>query len=90
MVPRRRSLADLASERPAAQAAPIAPAAKSAREVVRTTVYIPAQVYDVLRAIAFDERRRVHDLLLDGLDAVLKKHGKPIIERKKAGRQKVT
>ena len=56
------------------------PAEKVARrDVVHTSVYIPTPAYEVLRQIAFTRGRkaRIHDLMLEGIDAVLKRHGHP-------------
>ena len=44
-------------------------------QIVRQTVYLPESVYDQLRTLAFEERRKMHDYLLEGLDLVFKRRG---------------
>jgi hypothetical protein len=39
------------------------------------TAYLPEPVYEQLRALAFEERRKMHDLLMEGLDMVFKQRG---------------
>jgi hypothetical protein len=38
----------------------------------------------VLRRVAFDERCKIHDLLMEGVELVLKKRGYPTIAEMKA------
>jgi hypothetical protein len=51
------------------------------------SVYLEAPVYEQLRDIAFHERTKLHPLILEGIDLVLKKRGAPSIKEltKKAG-----
>jgi hypothetical protein len=51
------------------------------------SVYLEAPVYDALRDIAHAERTKLHPLILEGIDMVLKKRGAPSIKEltKKAG-----
>ena len=51
------------------------------------SLYIEPEVYDVLRSIAFEERIKLHALVTEGLDLVLRKRGSPSIREliKKAG-----
>ena len=44
------------------------------------TAYLPEPVYEQLRALAFEERRKMHDLLMEGLDLVFKQRGLRSIE----------
>jgi hypothetical protein len=44
------------------------------------TAYLPEAVYEQLRALAFEERRKMHDLLMEGLDMVFKQRGLRSIE----------
>ena len=44
------------------------------------TAYLPEPVYEQLRALAFEERRKMHDLLMEGLDMVFKHRGLRSIE----------
>ena len=51
------------------------------------SLYIEPEVYDVLRGIAFEERIKLHALITEGVDLVLKKRGSPSIREliRKAG-----
>jgi hypothetical protein len=51
------------------------------------SLYLEAPVYDALREIAHVERIKLHTLILEGIDLVLKKRGAPSIKEltKKAG-----
>lgn len=44
------------------------------------TAYLPNPVYEQLRALAFEERRKMHDLLMEGLNLVFKQRGLRSIE----------
>ena len=44
-------------------------------DVQHTSVYIPRAAFGRLREIAFTERCKVHDLIMQGLDRVLAEHG---------------
>jgi hypothetical protein len=48
--------------------------------VVHTSLYLPKAVHEALREIAFHERVKIHDLVLQGIDAVLKKRDYKSIE----------
>lgn len=51
------------------------------REVVLQTVYLPPLVHKQLRSLAFEEEKKMHDLLMEGLDLVFRKRGlKPFDE----------
>ena len=43
--------------------------------VVHTSLYLPAPMYEALRTIAFEERCKIHDLVLEGITATLRKRG---------------
>lgn len=51
-----------------------APAEKRVR---RQTAYLPSPVHEQLRRLAFEERAKMHDYLIEGLDLVFKKRGLP-------------
>lgn len=51
--------------------------AQEGPEMMRTSLYIPRAVHDKLREIAFVERVKVNDLLVQGIDQVLTKRGFP-------------
>lgn len=48
---------------------------KSKSDIVKQTVYLPAAVYEQLRQLAFEERKKMHDFLVEGLDRVFKDRG---------------
>lgn len=48
-----------------------APPAKEEAAMFRTSVYFSRAVHDQLRAIAFEERKTITDLINEGLDHVL-------------------
>lgn len=55
--------------------------AKSKSEIVKQTVYLPPAVHEQLRQLAFEERKKMHDYLVEGLDRVFKNRGlKPYVE----------
>ncbi len=47
------------------------------------TAYLPLAVHEQLRRLAFEERAKMHDYLLEGLDLVFRKRGLPGIEKLK-------
>ena len=55
---------------PKATAAP-----KTKSEIVKQTVYLPSAVHEQMRQLAFEERRKMHDYLVEGLDLVFKNRG---------------
>jgi hypothetical protein len=64
----------------------LAPGAPRKRAVVKTrtiqqTVYLRPVVYEQLRKIAFDERVKMHDLLMEGLSLAFEKRGLPTVEQ---------
>jgi len=44
---------------------------------------VPEAAYEALRQVAFDERRKIHDLLMEGVELALKKRGYPTIAEMK-------
>lgn len=57
------------------------PVVKSKSEIVKQTVYLPPAVHEQLRQLAFEERKKMHDYLVEGLDRVFKNRGlKPYVE----------
>ena len=64
--------------RPTASSSPEpAPATKrQARPgIVHTSVYLPEAMYEGLREAAFKERRKIHDVMLEGITIALRKRG---------------
>ena len=61
------------------------PARAKRAGVVHTSIYIPRPVYHKLREIAFTQERKVHDIIMEGIDAALQKYGHPGVEALKGG-----
>jgi hypothetical protein len=53
------------------------PARPKREGIVHTSIYVPRPVYQKLREIAFTQERKVHDIIMEGIDAVLRKYGHP-------------
>jgi hypothetical protein len=62
------------AEEPAA--APALPP-KPKRDVQHTSIYIPRASFERLREIAFHERVKIHDLIMEGIDRVIENRGHP-------------
>jgi hypothetical protein len=56
--------------------------------IVHSSIYLPEAVYEALRKIAFDERVKIHDLVLEGIDAALRWRGYRSIESLKAEKKR--
>jgi hypothetical protein len=56
--------------------------------IVHTSLYLPEPVYEALRKIAFEERLKIHDVVLEGIDLALRRRGYPSIEGLKAGKKR--
>ena len=56
--------------------------------IVHSSLYLPEPVYEVLRKIAFEERLKIHDVVLEGIDAALRRRGYPSVESLKAGKRR--
>lgn len=48
--------------------------------VKQHTAYLPLAVHEQLRKLAFEENRKIHAYLLEGLDRVFAERGLPAIE----------
>ena len=44
-------------------------------DVKQQTVYLPIKVHEQLRHLAFEERGKMHDYLMEGLDLVFRSRG---------------
>jgi hypothetical protein len=55
----------------------LTPARARRNEIVHTSVYVPKPAYRKLREIAFTKEIKVHDLIMEGIDAVLEQNGHP-------------
>lgn len=74
--------AEAAPEKAAAEAPEPKPklAGRRARpEVVHTSIYLPRAVHRKLREIAFTRDVKVHDVIMEGIDEALRKHGHPSV-----------
>jgi len=45
--------------------------------IKQQTAYLPHPVYEQMRKLAFEERRKMHDYILEGLDRVFRERGLP-------------
>jgi hypothetical protein len=57
-------------------------------DVVHSSLYLPEAVHEALREAAFHERCKIHDIIMQGIDAALRKRGYPPVEDLKAGRKR--
>jgi hypothetical protein len=48
--------------------------------IVHSSMYLPEPVYEALRKIAFEERLKIHDVVLEGIDLALRRGGYASIE----------
>lgn len=53
---------------------------KYEKNIAKTTVYVPQAVYEQWRELAFTERKKMHDYLLEGLNLVFHNRGLKSIE----------
>ena len=75
--------------RPTASSTPREPAGRRPRpDIVHSSLYLPDGAYEALREIAFHERVKIHDVVMQGIDAVLKKRGYPSIDDLKTGKKR--
>jgi hypothetical protein len=70
---------------PSAARASKAPAGRAA--VVHYSVYLPEAVHEALREAAFNERLKIHDIVMQGIEMALKKRGYPSMGYLKAGKR---
>jgi hypothetical protein len=53
---------------------PLRPIGRKGRPgIVHTSIYLPEALYERLRQAAFEERCKIHDLLLEGVEMALRK-----------------
>jgi hypothetical protein len=70
------------------ESAPAKPATRWTRPGIKhTSVYLPEAAYEALRKVAFDERCKIHDLLIEGVELALRKRGYPALADMRAKRQ---
>ena len=52
------------------------------------SLYLPEVVYEALREAAFKERRKIHDIVMEGMRGVLKKRGYSVTDRTKPAKKR--
>ena len=61
---------------PPTSSGPARPASRQGRpDIVHTSVYLPEVLYEALVA-AFKERRKIHSIVLEGIELALRKRGR--------------
>ena len=78
-----RSVIETQAEEPPAAAVVRTPEAGNRPGFKQQTAYLPLAVHEQLRRLAFEERAKMHDYLLEGLDLVFRKRGLPGVEELK-------
>jgi len=54
--------------------APARPVGRKPRPgIVHTSLYLPEALYEGLRRAAFEERRKIHDIVLEGIGMAIRK-----------------
>ena len=62
---------------PRAASAPAKPRSRQGRPgIIHSSVYLPEAVYEALRRVAFEERVKIHDIVLGGIEMALRKRGR--------------
>jgi hypothetical protein len=62
---------------PRAASAPAKPKGRQGRPgIVHTSLYLPESLYEGLRVAAFKERRKIHSIVLEGIELALRKRGR--------------
>jgi hypothetical protein len=56
--------------------------------IVHTSLYLPEPVYEALRKIAFEDRLKIHDVVLEGIDLELRRRGYPSVESLRADKRR--
>ena len=52
-----------------------APRSRRQAGIVHTSLYLPKAVHEALREVAFKERCKIHDVVLEGIGLALRKRG---------------
>lgn len=79
MSKKRTSLENVFSTQPAAATPEPAPTPASDKKK-QIAVYLHPAVYEQLRTLAFEERHKMHDYLMEGLNLVFKDRGLKSLE----------
>ncbi|TXN01282.1 hypothetical protein FV222_10865 [Methylobacterium sp. WL103] len=80
--------ADKTADAPSAKAEGTSTGRKARPDVVHTSVYLPKEVHRRLREIAFTRDVKVHDVIMEGIDAALQRHGHPSVNALKPERKR--
>ncbi len=67
------SLSDTETDKPKTETKSIEKPGKP--KLIKQTLYLPKEVHEQLRVLAFHERVKQHDLLMKGLDMMFKSRG---------------
>jgi hypothetical protein len=78
-----RSVIQTQAEEPHVSTAAKRPEAGNRPGFRQQTAYLPLAVHEQLRRLAFEERAKMHDYLLEGLDLVFRMRGLPGVEELK-------
>jgi hypothetical protein len=74
--------------RPTPSRASREPAGGLRPNIVHSSLYLPEPVYEALRKIAYEERAKIHDLIMEGIGLALRKRRYPSVEDLKAGKRR--
>ena len=64
------------------------PAERPRPNVVHSSLYLPEPVYEALREVAFHERRKIHDIVMEGIGLALRKRNYPALDVLKASKKR--
>jgi hypothetical protein len=81
-------MAKRSKSRPTPSSAPREPGGRPRPDVVHSSLYMPEPVYEALREIAFHERLKIHDVVMQGIDLALRKRGYPAVDDLKAAKKR--
>ena len=56
--------------------------------MVHSSIYLPEPVHEALRTAAFEERCKIHDIIMEGVGLALRKRGYPSMDELKAGKRR--
>ena len=74
---------------PKADRTPSEPAGRRPRpDIIQTSLYLPEVVYEALREAAFKERRKIHDIVMEGIRGALKKRGYSATDKTKPAKKR--
>ncbi len=72
-----RSMPKRSRTRPNASSAQTASGSRKPRPgIVHSSVYLPEPIHEALRRAAFEERCRIHDIIMEGIELALRKRAK--------------